>query len=79
MCSANCECCDKDQEETRMDMINSSTITALNALAGKISPTQHTQQLTVGKAAVVAVNGDQHLSELKQQQQQTTTDECIAR
>jgi hypothetical protein len=57
-----------------MDMINSSTITALNALAGKISPTS--QQLT--KAAAVIVNGDQHLNELKQQQQ-TTADECIVR
>jgi hypothetical protein len=57
-----------------MDMINSSTITALNALAGKISPNS-AQQLT----KAVVVNGDQHLSELKQQQQTTTTvDECIA-
>ena len=60
--------------KSRMDMINSSTITALNALAGKISPTS--QQLTA--KAVVVNGGDQHLNELKQQQQ-ITTDECIVR
>jgi len=60
--------------KSRTDMINSSTITALNALAGKISPTS--QQLTA--KAVVVNGGDQHLNELKQQQQ-TTTDECIVR
>ena len=60
--------------KSRMDMINSSTITALNALAGKISPNS-AQQLT----KAVVVNGDQHLSELKQQQTTTAQDECIAR